>query len=147
MPKTCEWFTTHPLFQEWLKKQTSSLLWVSADPGCGKSVLARYLVDSVVPSVGKRSTCFFFFKDDFQDQKSATTALHAILRQLFLEKPHLLRDSILKQFRNNNNTPIKSFNDLWGTLTGLAVDQNAGEIVCILDALDECQDSDRLQLL
>jgi hypothetical protein len=109
--------------------------------------LAKYLIDSVIPSVGKRSTCFFFFKDDFQDQKGVANALHSILRQLFLEKPHLLRDSIIDQFRNNGKKPIESFKDLWNILNGLAVDQNAGEIVCILDALDECQDRDRLQLL
>jgi ankyrin repeat protein len=145
--KTCEWFTAHPLFQGWLKKRTSSLLWISADPGCGKSVLAKYLVDHVVSSAGERSTCYFFFKDDFQDQKSSANALRAILRQLFLEKPHLLRDSILEQFRDNDNKPMESFNELWEILTGLAVDETAGEIVCILDALDECQDSDRVQLL
>ncbi len=39
---TCEWFTTHGLFQNW-REEMSAMLWVSADPGCGKSVLARYL--------------------------------------------------------------------------------------------------------
>src|SRR5436190_1011283 len=37
---TCEWFTNHPLFRDWQGSKTSSLLWVSADPGCGKSLLA-----------------------------------------------------------------------------------------------------------
>jgi hypothetical protein len=40
-----------------------------------------------------------------------------------------------------------SFYDLWGTLISVTADQNAGEILCILDALDECQDSDRSQLI
>ncbi|KAI0423611.1 hypothetical protein F5Y09DRAFT_348659 [Xylaria sp. FL1042] len=39
---TCECFTAHRLFQNW-RREPSSLLWVSADPGCGKSVLAKYL--------------------------------------------------------------------------------------------------------
>ena len=41
----------------------------------------------------------------------------------------------------------QSFHDLWSTLISVAADQNAGELVCILDALDECQDSDRSQLI
>jgi len=61
VPGTCEWFTNHSLFQNWNKNQRSSLLWVSADPGCGKSVLVKYLVDHILPSTGERTTCYFFF--------------------------------------------------------------------------------------
>lgn len=147
VPNTCEWFTSHSLFQNWVKTDRSSLLWVSADPGCGKSVLAKYLVDHVLPSTSKRTTCYFFFKDDFTDQKSATNALCAILRQLFLAKKHLLRGSILDTLDTDGDKFIQSFHDLWSTLISVAADQNAGEIICILDALDECQDSDRSQLI
>jgi len=147
VPGTCEWFTNHSLFQHWNKRETSSLLWVSADPGCGKSVLAKHLVDEVLPSTSNRTTCYFFFKDDAADQRSATNAICALLRQLFLAKPDLLRDSILKKLETDGDKFIQSFYDLWNTLISVAADQNAGEIACILDALDECQDSDRSQLI
>ena len=42
---TCEWFLRHPDFLSWRQSQCSSLLWLSADPGCGKSVLSKYLTD------------------------------------------------------------------------------------------------------
>ncbi|KAB5518246.1 hypothetical protein GE09DRAFT_1294182 [Coniochaeta sp. 2T2.1] len=42
---TCEWFFTDERFGKWRESQTSSLLWVSADPGCGESVLSRALID------------------------------------------------------------------------------------------------------
>ncbi|OAL17683.1 hypothetical protein AYO22_11398 [Fonsecaea multimorphosa] len=143
---TCEWFTSHPRFHEW-KNKGSGLLWVSADPGCGKSVLARYLVDEVVLSTSQSTTCYFFFKDDSEDQKTAANALCAILRQLFLEKPDLLQESILAEFQTKKDTHVSSFSDLWNTLLSVAADPNAGEIVCILDALDECQDRDRSRLI
>src|SRR5882757_5848186 len=38
---TCIWFLEHDNFQKWLKQESGPLL-VSADPGCGKSVLAKY---------------------------------------------------------------------------------------------------------
>ena len=38
---TCEWFTNHPLFRSWQGSKTSSLLWVSADPGCGSGRMRR----------------------------------------------------------------------------------------------------------
>jgi hypothetical protein len=120
---------------------------VFADPGCGESVLAKHMVDHVLLNTSERTTCYFFFKDDFLDQKSAANALCAILRQLFLGKPHLLHDSILTKLETDGNKFIQSFHDLWSTLIRVAADGNAGEIVCILDALDECQDSDRSQLI
>lgn len=45
---TCEWFCRHPLFQNWLEGN-SRLLLVSADPGCRKSTLVRYLIEDVIP--------------------------------------------------------------------------------------------------
>lgn len=45
---TCEWFCNHDTFKKWLKTDTGLLL-VSADPGCGKSTLARYLIEEVLP--------------------------------------------------------------------------------------------------
>ncbi|KAL1892390.1 hypothetical protein Sste5346_007128 [Sporothrix stenoceras] len=41
---TCQWFLQHNHFQRWLAQESGPLL-VSADPGCGKSVLAKYLID------------------------------------------------------------------------------------------------------
>jgi hypothetical protein len=37
---TCEWFFMDDRFRKWRDSNTSSLLWVSAGPGCGKSVLS-----------------------------------------------------------------------------------------------------------
>lgn len=45
VPWTCQWFVDQQLFQQWRESTSSSMLWVSADPGCGKSVLAKHLVD------------------------------------------------------------------------------------------------------
>ncbi|RVD83769.1 uncharacterized protein DFL_005548 [Arthrobotrys flagrans] len=73
------------------------MLWVSADPGSGKSVLAKYLVDCVL-STESRTTCYFFFKDDFKGQRSAATALYCILFQLFNKKRSLLSKKIVKRF-------------------------------------------------
>jgi hypothetical protein len=44
-PETCLWFLKNSRFLDWRDKSVSCLLWVTADPGCGKSVLSRALVD------------------------------------------------------------------------------------------------------
>jgi ankyrin repeat protein len=144
---TCEWFISHARFLEWTENKESALLWVSADPGCGKSVLARYLVDDVLPSTSETTLCYFFFKDDFPDQKGATNALCAILRQIFLAKPHLLSGSLLVKAKIDGAKFTSSLSDLWSTFISVATDQNAGQFVITLDALDECRDSDRSLLI
>ncbi|KAF3059523.1 Vegetative incompatibility protein HET-E-1 [Daldinia childiae] len=140
---TCEWFTSHETFRKWQCGETLGLLWVSADPGCGKSVLARHLVDNVLPNTSTRSTCYFFFKDDFEDQRSLEGAIRCLLHQLFFHKPALLTDEIVDGFTNNKQL-FSSFTSLWGILTSVSCHDEAGEIICILDALDECEDINRL---
>ncbi|KAI0546418.1 ankyrin repeat-containing domain protein [Xylaria curta] len=139
---TCEWFTAHPLFQNWLR-ETSALLWVSADPGCGKSVLAKYLIDNFLPPSASRTTCYFFFKDDFDDQRVLEGALCCILHQIFTQNPGLLTDEILENFKEGDRL-FASFSKLWGMLIGATEMHKNGEIICVLDALDECVDQTRL---
>ncbi|KKP05399.1 hypothetical protein THAR02_02504 [Trichoderma harzianum] len=147
---TCDWFASHEHFRTWNESSSLSLLWVSADPGCGKSVLVRHLVDSVLQTTASRTVCYFFFKDDFPDQKNVASALCCILRQIFVQKPALLSEAILKRFNTGGETFNASFSELWQTFLQVAEDENAGEIVCLLDAIDECEeqnDQGRSQLL
>ncbi|KAF2176486.1 hypothetical protein K469DRAFT_813352 [Zopfia rhizophila CBS 207.26] len=67
VPGTCDWFVSHELFRGWQESISSRMLWASADPGCRKSVLAKYLVDSVLLTTESRTVCYFFFKNDFED--------------------------------------------------------------------------------
>jgi ankyrin repeat protein len=149
IPGTCEWFVSHRLFNRWLtgsKGEDCQALWVSADPGCGKSVLAKHLVDHVLPSTQSRTTCYFFFKDDFEDQKSVVNAMCCILHQLFTENPILFSAKVHAQLEAEGEKLTVSFGTLWELLLQVAREKNAGEIICILDALDECAENDR-QLL
>ncbi|KAI9666582.1 MAG: hypothetical protein M1821_004518 [Bathelium mastoideum] len=146
-PGTCEWFTNHPLFNSWDRDEGAGLLWVSADPGSGKSVLARYLVDQVLPSNSRRTICYFFFKDDSEDQRNAANAICAILRQILIENSKLLRDATLDKFEVEGKVMTQSFRSLWNALRGIATDTDAGDIICVLDALDECEEHSRAQLI
>lgn len=140
VPGTCDWFVSHEHFRTWNESSSPSMLWVSADPGCGKSVLVRHLVDTVIQTTESRTVCYFFFKDDFPDQKNIISALSCILRQIFIQDPPLLSDEILKRFNSGGETFITSFSELWKTLLQVAESKNSAEIVCLLDAIDECED-------
>ncbi|KAJ5691582.1 hypothetical protein N7488_012317 [Penicillium malachiteum] len=143
---TCEWSTSHRLFKGWNDSEKSSLLWVSADPGCGKSALAKYLVDHVIPTTEGRTTCYFFFKADADEQRSAAGAPRALLHQLFTHRSSLRKMNmwVPDKFATDGKLLTGSFSALWDVLTKVSLNED-GEVVCVLDALDECADSDRTQ--
>ncbi|KAH8895403.1 purine and uridine phosphorylase, partial [Thozetella sp. PMI_491] len=129
---TCMWLLDNGCFQKWLEQESGPLL-ISADPGCGKSVLAKYLIDHGLP----RSTtiCYFFFKD--QDQNTVRQALCALLHQLFSQKPYLI-DNAIKEFAKDGPGLVHSTSSLWTVLGNAVQDSQAGSIIIVLDALDEC---------
>ena len=61
---TCEWFLQSAEFWEWNIANHSCLLWLSAGPGCGKSVLSRCLVDEDIinGSLSTTIVCYVFFQ-------------------------------------------------------------------------------------
>ncbi|KAL7815057.1 hypothetical protein V8C44DRAFT_325221 [Trichoderma aethiopicum] len=138
---TCLWLLKHEHFQAWLKQESGPLL-VTADPGCGKSVLAKYLIDDGLPR--SATICYFFFKD--QDQNTSRQALCAVLHQLFAQKPSLIEHAML-QFRTDGPGLINSTESLWKILRNAIRDPEAGSIIIVFDALDECAESEFASLM
>lgn len=145
VPGTCIWVLENPKFVKWLKSAKDDLLWISADPGCGKSVLSRSLVENELRDTSLRSTCYFFFKDNEQ-QDRLTIALCALLHQLFDKQPYLLKHAIAT-YETNKEKLQGEVGDLWRILVNAATDPDSHDVICVLDALDECRERDRQILL
>ena len=148
-PQTCLWFLENPKFLSWRDESTSCLLWVTADPGCGKSVLSRALVDEHLLGADSDNTtsCYFFFKDTSDDQRSATSALAALLHQLFSSDygAGLIRYA-LPEF-NKHKEISSEFEAMWRIIEKIAMDPDSSKIVFLLDALDECEATGRITLI
>lgn len=147
---TCEWFLQSAEFQEWNNAKQSCLLWLSAGPGCGKSVLSKCLVDEnmINGSLSTSIVCYFFFKDGQKGQETAANAMTAITHQILSRYADaaLMAHSLVR-FRNHGEKLAEMFSELWANLLQCAKDPIPGEIVCVLDALDECQPDERQRLL
>ena len=119
------------------------LLWISADPGCGKSVLAKCIVDEDLPGAFPRDCIkrilYYFFKDTSLEQQSASRAICTILHQLFVSHPRLIRYALPK-YNEKGAALSTTFLDLWSIFIAAATDSIAGDIFCVLDALDECNE-------
>ena len=147
VPGTCEWFLRNPRYCKWLDDTASDLLWVTVDPGCGKSVLSKFLINDYKSWMWKdMSICYFFFKDDSSENKSVLHALCAMLHQLFIQNHTLLKHAMTEYDSNGTQLP-QLFGSLWSILLQAATDPNNGGIFCIIDALDECDESSCEELI
>src|SRR5271170_5002479 len=68
---TCTWILSHGKYKHWEEGLYSNLLWISADPGCGKSVLMKFLIETqaTLATAKPKNICYFFFKDDNDEQR------------------------------------------------------------------------------
>ncbi|KAI3391627.1 hypothetical protein diail_7028 [Diaporthe ilicicola] len=150
VPGTCQWLVRHEKYRHWRQKQSSDLLWLSADAGCGKSVLISYLIDHLKSMENKiqvpEVVCYFFFKEDNSEQNYATNAISAILHQLYSAQPWLLRH-VTSQFLDQGKDILRSFNSLWKLLDVSTTDPSSRDVILVFDGLDECEPSTRQQLL
>ncbi|OGM40069.1 hypothetical protein ABOM_011265, partial [Aspergillus bombycis] len=155
---TCEWFLKDERFTKWNSISSSDLLWVSANPGCGKSVLSKSLLDeghldshttititsdSVIHNP-KPVVTYFFFKEGGEGKMDGSHALCALLHQLFTFPSTSNAIMHALPFHKANGTTLTSkFSDLWQILVDSAIGSDAREIICVLDALDECDKGSR----
>ena len=143
---TCEWFLNHTNFLVWRESQASSLLWLSADPGCGKSVLSKHLVDgrgeALTVNAERPTICYFFFKETDHDRIDASKAICAFLHQLIMQQPQLYRH-VEEDFENKGDAFLKDVDAMWTLFLKAIADSATREVICVLDALDECEKESR----
>ena len=121
---------------------------MTADAGCGKSVLSSFLVDHLRSEISALETpalvCHFFLKDN-SAQGDAVNLLSAILNQIFIDSPRLLQHAF-KEYKLQGSALLESFDALWGILLSLLQDKSRKGIFLVLDGLDECGDSTKSRL-
>ncbi|ETS82462.1 hypothetical protein PFICI_04338 [Pestalotiopsis fici W106-1] len=141
VPGTFEWFRNHKAFRKWIDDDSEHLLLVSADPGCGKSTLSRCLVENILPHQKPDATIAYFFFRDNAEQGTFANGLCAILHQV-LQHNHRVVDDLQDQIKRTRTGVTKPTSELWTLLTQAATNAASNEILCVLDALDECKDED-----
>jgi ankyrin repeat protein len=107
--------------------------------------LARSLVENELRGTDSRSICYFFFKDNEQQDRLAI-AFCALLHQLFTAQPQLLKHAI-SAWQRNGEKLRNEVGELWRILINAATDKDSRDVICVLDALDECRERDRETLL
>ncbi|OGE46891.1 hypothetical protein PENARI_c093G03713 [Penicillium arizonense] len=143
---TCLWALQSAEYIRWSESSCNDLLWVSADPGCGKSVLSRSIIEDCFEiSCPEVTICYFFFKDN-DEQNHLALALCSVLHQLFSQRPQLLRHAIPSWGKNGKKLQ-QEVDEQWRIFTSAVLADELCKTICIFDALDECREIDQNRLI
>ncbi|KAJ3959634.1 hypothetical protein N0V92_003725 [Colletotrichum tropicale] len=144
---TCHWFLNHKAFTSWLRDASSALLWVTANPGCGKTVLSRFLVDVLSRQSSEATICYFFFKAGEEGRHHAHQALCAILHNVFKVHAKAIESAMKEYSSNDAKNFTQNIEALWDSLCEASDSLPNKQIIVIIDALDECSEHSRNRLI
>lgn len=141
---TCEWIKSHPLYNAWLRSQ-SQLLWLSGGPGKGKTMLSIFLAEELEQTARlSQNRLFLQYFCDNKDEKrnTAVAVLRGLVFQLLQSRPKLF-DHILPSFKIQKESLFlnTSFETLWRIFESMVCDLAVGTMYCVLDGLDECDET------
>lgn len=138
---TCSWILSHPAYKAWTEAEETSLLWVTGEPGCGKTMLSAFLTDHLRlnHATGPKPQVFFFFCDDkIRSQRDASAIIRGILYQIIQQDRKLIKH-VKSRFELDGPSLVNSFPALWELFLKVAADSISGPITVIVDAIDECE--------
>jgi hypothetical protein len=152
-PGTCKWFCGHDKYKAWLKSTQNDLLLVTAEPGCGKSVLSRFLIEQDLPSRRRPGNntepivCYVFFKDN-TIQSSLANALGAIIYQLLTESKDTVTEFAM-EIKTMSDEMLQGPETLWSLFHRVSKHKafEKRTMYCVFDALDECAEDGRTKLI
>lgn len=153
---TCEWLAFHPSFSEWMRSDSSGVLWLRGYPGVGKSVMTKNLIMSVIGSSYIRSKrdatpreidvsfhtqflAYFFCNEDNAALRSESSILRATLHQFLLAAPFEVAQ-VLLSFKGGVGESyifLNSISALWDAIKAVLVAMSWKVTYLVFDALDE----------
>ncbi|KAL8792738.1 MAG: hypothetical protein Q9195_004625 [Heterodermia aff. obscurata] len=157
LPNSGQWLLDHELFIEWGQSNVSSILWLHGIPGSGKTRLVSRIIDVMADEgqAGQSPTAFFYCARSTAEPERGQPAeiLGAILRQLCSSKPDMpIKGPVAKEYKTRRQKADDdcsrvrklSVEDCTRLITELTKDNPA---TIIIDALDECDEDTRHELL
>ncbi|KAL1841792.1 hypothetical protein VTJ49DRAFT_6545 [Mycothermus thermophilus] len=136
-PGTCEWILRNKDFNSWIDGP-STALWISGPPGMGKTVIAKFLLEHFEKSTPSRKTVHFFFSDRDGTRRSPIAFLKAAIHQFIRHSARLFKEHVKPRIASFGDTVYESPALLWDIFFDMTQDPTLGPLVCVLDALDEC---------
>lgn len=129
---TGQWLFGNPDYQTW-KHSRSGFLWIEANSGRGKSVLAKSIVCELRED-DEITVCHGFFSGK---NGTPSTALCSLLYQLF-ENDYDLLSQVQSAIEKKGSQLTGTFRDLWEIFDRTLDLREPRQTTIVLDAIDEC---------
>ncbi|KAF2802723.1 uncharacterized protein BDZ99DRAFT_199229 [Mytilinidion resinicola] len=114
----------------------------------GIALVTTFFGSQLIRAVARSDNlCYFFFFKDNDEQNNTAIALCALLHQFFWAHNGLLQKHVAPAVKKCRVVLKNEFEELWRILISVMPDPSAGNVICILDALDECRQPDQDKLI
>ncbi|KAK0703666.1 hypothetical protein B0T26DRAFT_807175 [Lasiosphaeria miniovina] len=141
---TCGWIAERQEFQGWLaNKPGSERLWISGQPGCGKSFLAKHIITELIPSPYQEDVIHCFLSDTLPSRGNIQALLRATLHQALRLEPELVVDFLMPTFSEAQRRDVGD-QDIWtrdvlvllwaGAMAQIA---KRRALIMVIDGIDE----------
>lgn len=148
---TGHWFSDTDEFKTWKTSDSPSFVWIYGIPGCGKSVLASRVIDTLVPDqkmakpitpFTKFSKVYFYFDFSDKSRQKSDGMIRSLIWQLATDNPaaeNVFTTQLSSHWASKSQPTTKT---LLSCLRGILKEVKA--TILVVDALDECQDQNDL---
>ena len=139
---TCQWIFEHRGYLDWYKASEQTILWVSGNPGMGKTILASAVIETLELQTSNTQKVIYFFCDDkYDNQRSFAAILRGLVHQLLLTDTKNRVEKYVRPHEDKKELH-NSLAALWDIFVSI-IEEKEGTTICILDALDECEETSR----
>lgn len=135
---TCEWILTRDAYRNWNTGTGSQVLVIAAPPGQGKSVLAKYLLETF-SKIPEKHVVLDYFCQGSPGRNTALSVAQSLLYQLLTTRPQLFKYVPQQHTRSTDRAPELPFDTMWKILADLLKSAETGDVYCVIDGIDECE--------
>jgi hypothetical protein len=141
LEESYHWIFKNSDFQQWRNDQQIRLLWISGDPGKGKTMLLCGIINELKKTTAKTDLLSYFFCQAADSRMNNATAVLRGLVYLLVDQQPSLISHIRKKYDQAGKILFEDAN-AWVALseifTNILQDPSLNTTYLIIDALDEC---------
>ncbi|THX26483.1 purine and uridine phosphorylase [Aureobasidium pullulans] len=141
---TCNWLFDKSEYSDWQDEQKlhehHGFLWIKGKPGAGKSAIMKFAYSEAQARSNNSAVVSYFFNARGERLEKSTCGMYrSLLFQLLSKVPRL---QVVLDGSNLGNDAISN-TEILQSLFRLAIEKlDNRPLICFVDALDECEDSE-----
>ncbi|RYP73426.1 hypothetical protein DL769_004228 [Monosporascus sp. CRB-8-3] len=138
---TCGWISNKPVFVAWQNSSSekTNKLWIWGKPGCGKTYLAKHIVNLETRRGNMVAQCFL--EEVPEDRNTSYAILLLLLHDVLIFYPELTSKFMVKEYSKRKTREdtwdIETIKGLWPEVISEATKMNR-HLTLVVDGLDQC---------